>query len=195
MNTLHEYIADLQDTLDRLPLDKIEEGIQLLIEARLYQKQIFIMGNGGSAATASHFVCDLLKGARQTGLPPFRAISLNDSIPLMLAFSNDEGYETVFANQLAVLANPGDIVICISASGNSKNILRAVEAAEQASAITIGFTGFDGGKLSSMVNLNIHIPSNCIEQVEDIHLMLEHMICTALREESRYLRFSRETLS
>lgn len=188
MSTIKQYIEDLQETLDRLPIEAIEQVIQLLAEARVNRKQVFIMGNGGSAATASHFVCDLAKGTRHPSLPPFRAISLNDSIPIMLAFANDEGYETVFASQLECQASPGDLVIGISASGNSSNILRAVETANQVPAVTIGFTGFDGGILSSLVDLHVHVPSSCIEQVEDIHLALEHLICTALREESRYMR-------
>ena len=187
MSIIKNYIEDLQNTLNRLPLEAIEQVIQLLAEARVERKQVFIMGNGGSAATASHFVCDLAKGTRHPSLPPFRAISLNDSIPIMLALANDEGYETVFASQLAAQANPGDLVICISASGNSSNILRAAETASQIPAVTVGFTGFDGGILSSLVDHHVHVPSNCIEHVEDIHLALEHLICTALREESRYM--------
>jgi D-sedoheptulose 7-phosphate isomerase len=140
------------------------------------------MGNGGSASTATHFVCDLAKNTRKEGWPHFKVIGLADNMALFSAYANDEGYENVFAQQLANLVMPEDIVIAISASGNSKNVLNGVSLAKTANAITIGFTGFDGGKLCSMVDINIHVNSNIIEHVEDIHLILEHMIVRSLRE-------------
>jgi D-sedoheptulose 7-phosphate isomerase len=152
------------------------------------------MGNGGSAATASHFVCDLAKNTRYEGWPPFRVIGLTDNIASLTAYANDEGYQNVFSQQLANLVRPGDIVIGISASGNSPNVLRAIDLANQAKARTIGFTGFDGGQLGKMVDLHINVPSNIIEQVEDIHLMLEHMIVKTLKEEVRKSSLSKEML-
>ncbi len=140
------------------------------------------MGNGGSASTATHFVCDLAKNTRKEGWPHYKAIGLSDNMALFSAYANDEGYENVFAQQLANLVMPEDIVIAISASGNSRNVLNAVSFAKSANATTIGFTGFNGGNLASMVDINIHVNSNIIEHVEDIHLMLEHMIVKSLRE-------------
>jgi len=183
MQHIRGYLNELQDLIDRLPVEQIDRVIEVLREARRQRKQIFTMGNGGSASTASHFVCDLAKNTRLENYPPFRVIGLSDNIPAMLAYANDEGYENVFSQQLASLVEPGDVVIAISASGNSPNVLKAVEVARKAGATTIGFTGFDGGKLAGMVDINLLVPSHSIEQVEDLHLVLEHMITKNLREQ------------
>jgi D-sedoheptulose 7-phosphate isomerase len=182
MRQIDNYIDGLHDTLDKLPVELIDETIHILMEARLNQRQVFILGNGGSASTATHFVADLSKNTRQHGWPHYRVIGLTDNIASLTAYANDEGYENVFVQQLASFVRPHDIVIAISASGNSKNVLRAVELANQVGATTIGFTGFDGGILGTMVNVHLHVPSKIIEQVEDVHLMLEHMIVKTLRE-------------
>jgi D-sedoheptulose 7-phosphate isomerase len=181
MHIISNYINDLHQILNALPTDKIEQVISILHQARLENKQVFIMGNGGSASTASHFVCDLAKNTRLIDRPHFRVIGLTDNMASFSAYANDEGYENVFVQQLAGFVQPGDIVIAISTSGNSANVLRAVELAHDKGAQTIGFTGFNGGILGGLVHLNVHVPSDCIEQVEDVHLMLEHIICTALR--------------
>jgi len=181
MNTLQDYIRQLQSTLDRLPEEKIYEVIELLHEARLKRRQIIVMGNGGSAATASHMVCDFMKNTRSKNLPNLRVIGLADNMPIFSALANDEGYENVFAGQLASYAQPGDVVIAVSGSGNSPNVLKAIEMANQIGARTVGFTGFNGGKLGGMVEFHVNVPSNSIEQVEDIHMVLDHMITSALR--------------
>jgi D-sedoheptulose 7-phosphate isomerase len=126
--------------------------------------------------------CDLAKNTRHANLPPFRVIGLTDNMALFSAYSNDEGYENAFAQQLASLVQPQDVVVAISTSGNSANVLRAVELAHAREAVTIGMTGFSGGRLGPMVNIHLHVPCDCIEQVEDIHLMLEHLMAVALRE-------------
>lgn len=176
------YLTTLQKTLDHLAVAPIDEVIQVLHKARVNGRKIFIMGNGGSASTATHFVCDLAKNTRHPGWPDYRVIGLSDNMALMSAYANDEGYENVFAQQLASLVAAGDIVIGISTSGNSANVLRAIEVAKLQEAVTIGFTGFDAGFLGNIVDLHVHVPSDCIEQVEDIHLVLEHLITKALRE-------------
>lgn len=182
MNQSHKYINDLQVTLGRLSVELIDQVIALLHDARLRNRQVFIMGNGGSASTASHFVCDLGKNTRRKGWPNFRVLGLTDNMAVFSALANDEGYENVFAQQLASFVGPGDIVIGISTSGNSTNVINAVKLANQKGARTVAFTGFDSGELGSLVDINLHVPSNSIEQVEDIHLMLEHLICKALLE-------------
>ena len=182
MDQVRSYIEGLQKALDQLPEDRINQVIDLMHAARLERRQIFIMGNGGSASTASHFVCDLGKNTRNSTLPNFKVIGLTDNMAIFSALANDEGYESVFAQQLTSFVQPGDIVVGISASGKSPNVLRAIEVANQAGAITVGFTGFDGGQLAEMVQIHVHVPSNSIEHVEDIHLSLEHMISQALRE-------------
>ncbi len=191
MEYIHDYITGLQQTLDRLPYELIDELTEMLGKARQSHQQVFIMGNGGSASTASHFVADLAKNTRVEGWPSFRVIGLTDNMAILSAYANDEGYENVFANQLANLVRPGDIVIAISASGNSPNVLRGIELANRVSARTVGFTGFDGGKLGSMADLHIHVPSRCIEHVEDVHLMIEHLVCKTLRERAKQQAYAR----
>lgn len=187
MDPVKEYIYELQQTLDLLPMEQIHAVIDELFEARLNHRQVFIMGNGGSASTASHFVCDLGKNTRKEGWPPFRVFGLSDNMALFSAYANDEGYENVFAQQLASYVQPGDIVIGISTSGNSPNVLNAITLARSRNARTIGFTGFDGGRLGKMVDIEIHTPSNSIERVEDTHLILEHLICSVLHKQISYL--------
>jgi len=185
MNHVRTYIVQLHQTLDTLPVEQIEQVIQVLERARLERRQVFILGNGGSASTASHFVCDLAKNTRRIDCPRFCVIGLTDNMAIFSAYANDEGYENVFSEQLANLVHPGDIVIGISTSGNSPNVLGAIELANEVGATTVGLTGFDGGRLGQMVSIHVHVPSDTIELVEDIHLSLEHMICKALREEVR----------
>jgi D-sedoheptulose 7-phosphate isomerase len=185
MDKLRGYINELQNTIALLPLELIDKLISILQETRMNRRQVFIMGNGGSASTATHFVADLAKNTRWHSLPDFKVLGLTDNMAILSAYANDEGYENVFVQQLANFVRPNDVVIAISASGNSKNVLKAVELANQVKARTIGLTGFDGGKLGSMVDLNIHIHSNIIEQVEDLHLVVEHMVVKTLKEVAR----------
>jgi D-sedoheptulose 7-phosphate isomerase len=182
MERVTNYITLLQQTIDQLPKDKIVRVIDLLYSARFSGKQVFIMGNGGSASTASHFVCDLSKNTRREGWPRYKVIGLSDNMAVFSAYANDEGYENVFCEQLANLLLPDDIVIAISASGNSKNVVNAIQYAKDQNAFTIGFTGFDGGILGTLVDINLHINSDIIEHVEDLHLVLEHMIIKSLKE-------------
>ncbi len=195
MKIIQNYISVLQQTMDQLPLQLIADVIGVLQHARMQGNQVFIMGNGGSASTASHFVCDLAKNTRHEGLPHFRAVGLTDNMALFSAYANDEGYENVFSQQLANLIKPGDVVIGISASGNSKNVINAIEEAQKHNVTTIGFTGFDGGRLGEIVNINIHVQSNIIEHVEDIHLMLEHIIIKVIKEEIQSVSKTRAALS
>lgn len=183
VENIKRYVTELKETLDHLPWDAIQDVVGILHCARLSDRQVFILGNGGSAATASHFACDLGKGTILPDRPRFRAIALTDNMPLFSAYANDYGYEHVFAEQLAGLVRSGDVVIGISGSGNSANVLHAIKLARSAQAVTIGFAGFDGGKLRDLADICIHVPSNCMEQVEDIHLMLGHLICTCLCKE------------
>lgn len=183
MELIQNYISTLQLTMDQLPLQSIADVIAILQQARKTGSQVFVLGNGGSASTASHFACDLAKNTRQAGLPHYRAIALTDNMAMFSALANDEGYENVFSEQLASLVRAGDIVIAISASGNSKNVIRAAEMAHQYGAIVVGFTGFDGGRLAQMANINIHVNSNIIEHIEDIHLMLEHLIVKSIKDQ------------
>lgn len=185
MEFIQDYLSTLQLTMDQLPRQSIADAIDKLQQARSKGSQVFILGNGGSASTASHFACDLAKNTRQEGLPHFRVIGLTDNMAMFSALANDEGYENVFSEQLTSLVRPGDIVIAISASGNSQNVINAVKAAQEYEATVIGFTGFDGGRLGQLANINVHVNSNIIEHVEDIHLMLEHLIVKTIKDQGQ----------
>jgi D-sedoheptulose 7-phosphate isomerase len=175
------YLTEMQSTLSNLPIDSIERVVHLLREARSQKKRVFLFGNGGSAATASHLACDLAKGTGTNGKPRLRAIALTDNMPLISAWANDSSYDNIFAQQLQDHVEPGDIVIGISGSGKSPNVLNAIKVARSAGAITIGLTGLDGGDLKNLVDLCIVVPDNSIDQVEDVHLMLGHIITSCLR--------------
>lgn len=177
-----QYVEEVQDTLDRLPLDDMESVVAVLLSAWKENKQIFVMGNGGSAATASHMACDLSKNTAMAGMPRLRVLSLNENMAHFSAHANDDGYENVFAEQLSNFVNEGDVVLAISTSGNSANVLKAVEAGRAAGATTVGWCGSPGGRLARIVDVAVVVPSTNIEQVEDIHLMMEHMVTVAMRE-------------
>ncbi len=177
------YLTELQETLTMLPVEQVEQVIAILLETARWGRKVFIFGNGGSAATASHFACDLAKNTVVPQAPRFRVIALNDNVPLITAWANDSDYSNVFAAQLSGLVDADDVVIGISCSGNSPNVLNAMNVARQQGAFTIGFTGDQGGRLKESVDLCIRVPSPKIEQQEDVHLILEHTICAAIREE------------
>ena len=185
MNFFQEYTAELKHTLDNLPWDKMQQVVEVLHTARFTGKQVFVMGNGGSASTATHMACDLGKNTAIPGFPRLRILSLNDNMAFFSALANDNGYENVFSEQLFNLVQPGDIVLAISASGNSPNVLKAIQTAKEQGAYTIGWSGYEGGKLSTIADLSLVVRNHCIEQVEDIHLMLEHMLVHALRREAQ----------
>ena len=185
METIGRYLKEVTQTLSRLPLDRIQDVVEVLLSANYVGSTVFIVGNGGSAATASHFACDLAKGTITPGRPRFRVAALTDNVPLMTAWSNDVAYEDLFVEQLRSLMRRGDVVVGISGSGNSPNVLKAVEFAHEIGGVTLGFCGFDGGRLSRLVDIPVVVPSECMEQIEDVHLTLCHLVCTALREYMR----------
>ncbi len=176
------YLDELKKTIDALPMDRITSIISMLQDAYMNGRKIFILGNGGSASTASHIVNDLAKGTIIKGEKRFRAISLCDNLPLMTAWANDDGYENMYVEQLANLLEKDDVVIAISGSGNSPNVLKAVEYANSHHAVTIGLTGFQGGKLKSMVKECLVVPSNSMQRIEDIHLVMGHLLMCYFRE-------------
>jgi len=183
-----EYLVEIKRTLDSIEgdlIDKIDKIASILISARENKNTIFIMGNGGSAATASHFALDLSKTTIVQGFPRFKVVALTDSIPCMLAWANDVGYEKIFVEQLKNLMEPGDVVIGISGSGNSLNVIKAIEYANSQGGITIGLCGFDGGGLFKVAQENILVPCAHIQGVEDIHMLIEHLLTFLLREEQK----------
>ena len=185
MESIRRYLEEMQYTLGTLPLERIQDVIDVLLSANYVGSTVFTLGNGGSAATASHFACDLAKGTITPGRPRFRVVALTDNTPLMTAWSNDVSYDDMFAEQLSGLMRRGDVVVAFSGSGNSPNILRAVELARRMGGITIGFSGFAGGRLSTLVDVPVVVPCDCMEQIEDVHLILCHLTCTVLRERMR----------
>jgi D-sedoheptulose 7-phosphate isomerase len=170
------YKAQLQTALDTIDFDRLNEVIRLLSDARSQGRRIFTCGNGGSASTASHFATDLVKGASYGRDQRFRVLALTDSLPTITAYSNDVSYECVFVEQLKNFAEPGDLVIAFSGSGNSPNVLRAVEYANSIGCPTIGFTGRDGGKLGPLSQIHVHVAHPHMGRIEDAHLILMHMI-------------------
>ena len=176
-----QYIASLQPVLGDLAAVDFRQVEAILLRAREEGRTVFIIGNGGSAATASHMANDLNKGAAVAGQRRFRALALTDNVPLITAWANDTQYEQIFVEQMANFFHPGDVLIAISGSGNSPNIIAALEWARNEGAVTIGLTGGSGGRLLGLVDCCLLVPSNRMEQIEDMHLVLAHAICVSLR--------------
>ncbi|MFH2058551.1 MAG: SIS domain-containing protein [Pseudomonadota bacterium] len=176
------YLLAISSIVKELDTNKIDEITNILFNAYTNDKQVFIMGNGGSAATASHFCSDLAKTTMCEDKRGFRAIPLTDNIPLMTAWGNDTGYDNIFYGQLLNLLNSGDIVIGISGGGISGNIVKALELAKERSAETIGFTGFSGGKIKEIVKKCLIVPSENYQFIEDIHMIIVHLIVSVLKE-------------
>ncbi len=176
---VQEYFEGLKKTIESTKIKNLEEIAESILSAYRSENKIFIIGNGGSAAIASHAVCDLSKGIG-TGLVvkgrKIRCMSLTDNTPLLTALGNDLGYENVFTGQLESLLNKDDLLIAISSSGKSKNIINAVNYAKEKGAKTVGFVGFDGGELKKLTDSHIWVPSNDYPFVEDVHQSLFHAL-------------------
>jgi D-sedoheptulose 7-phosphate isomerase len=177
------YFKMFEQVIARLPHSIIEQAAEELLVAYERNRTIFLFGNGGSAALASHFACDLGKGTVRSGEPQkrFRVLALTDNLPLLTAWANDSCYEDVFAQQLRNFVEPGDVVFAISGSGNSANVLRALEVAHKFGAFNIGLTGYCGGKMKNLCNLCIVIPSENMQIIEDLHLSVTHAIFSVVR--------------
>ncbi len=182
-----QYVGRLASRLDP---QAIGQFIRRLLEAREASRTVFFLGNGGSAATASHFANDVGIGTRATKRP-FRAMSLTDNAAVMTAVANDDGYDQMFVRQLQVLMRPGDVVVAISASGNSPNVVEAVRYAREYGNAAIALTGFDGGRLRQLADLTIHVPTPAGEYgpVEDLHMIIDHLVGAFL---GRIIREERE---
>lgn len=170
-----EYLGQLKQMLDLFPHEQFEQMMDCLLAAYAQGRRIFIMGNGGSAMTASHFACDLNKGCSLERDRRFKAICLNDSLPTLLAYANDLSYAQIFVEQLKNFYVPGDVVIGISGSGNSANVLRAIEHANGHAGVTVGWCGFDGGALGAMARISLVIRSQDMQKIEDLHMIIAHM--------------------
>jgi D-sedoheptulose 7-phosphate isomerase len=171
------YKTDVLKAIETIDLDKVGQVIDVLIKARDEGRRIFVCGNGGSASTASHFVCDMVKGASFKRDKRFRIMALTDSLPTITAYSNDVSYECIFVEQLKNFAEPGDVLIAISGSGNSPNVLRAVEYGNSIGCRTIALSGRDGGKLGPLAEINVQACNPHMGRIEDVHMITMHMIC------------------
>lgn len=176
------YLRRLHDLLEQLDFEALNDVVQALERAREQGSAVYIMGNGGSASTATHMAQDLAFGTRRRSGPRLRALSLTDNAAYLSACANDIGYENVFEQQLRSLMQPGDVVLAISASGNSPNVVRAVDYANEHGGETIAFVGFDGGKLKQRCKYVVHAASEAGEYgpVEDVHMILDHLITAYL---------------
>ena len=183
MNYPEQYRTKLFESLQAIPLDKVEQAIEILARARDEGRAVFVCGNGGSASTASHFVCDMVKGASYGRARRFRIQALTDSLATITAYANDVGYDHVFVEQLKNFAVAGDVLLAISGSGNSPNVLRAVEYANSIGCYTIALSGRDGGQLAPLAQLSIHVPVPHMGRIEDAHFAILHMIGYYFMEE------------
>ncbi|HEX9132434.1 MAG TPA: SIS domain-containing protein [Ktedonobacteraceae bacterium] len=179
---INTYFTELEQMLRDISLAHLQDILSLLEEAYRNGHRIFIMGNGGSAATASHFALDLAKNTIMPGAPRLKAISLTDHVPLITAWSNDTAYEHIFEEQLANMIEPGDVVIGISTSGNSPNVINALHLAKKTCAATVGLLGAEGGLIKNIVDSYVLAPGQNIEQEEDAHMILAHIITRHMRE-------------
>ncbi|GAC1391522.1 MAG: SIS domain-containing protein [Ktedonobacteraceae bacterium] len=181
MDEISSYFIEVEQMMHGISQDNLQSILRLLEDCYHNGHRVFVMGNGGSAATASHFALDLAKNTIMPQTPRLKAISLTDHVPLITAWSNDTAYEHIFAEQLANLIEPGDVVIGISASGNSRNVINALNVAKQSRAATIGLLGATGGKIKDIVDAYVLAPGQNIEQEEDAHMILAHVITRHMR--------------
>jgi len=182
-NFSHTYLQRLKEVLDSFPHDQFNRFYEALVAAYNHDKHIFIMGNGGSGSTASHWACDINKGCCLNREKRFKMISLADNIPTMLAYGNDLSYDDIFLEQLRNFFVPGDLVIGISGSGNSPNVLKAIDYANTHGGISAGLCGYGGGKLLSLVQIPLHIAVPDMQKVEDVHLIIGHIVMQRFLQE------------
>jgi len=181
------YLDELKTLLDKLPLAQVERAAEVLFRAYETDRTLFVFGNGGSAALASHMASDLGKAthvpgpASLQGVKRLKVLALTDNVPLLTAWANDSSYENAFAGQMENFIQAGDVALAISGSGHSPNVLRALELARRAGATTIGLAGCGGGRMKALLDCPIVVPSHNMQQVEDAHLVLAHMIFLDLK--------------
>lgn len=179
---IQDYLDGLKKTIDELAIGQIAAVMERLLAAYRRRAAVYVFGNGGSASTASHFVNDFNKGVSEKLDRGFRFYCLNDNVPTMMAVANDISYDRVFALQLKNYLEPGDVVIAISGSGNSANVIEAVRYANQRDIETIGLVGYDGGELKKLARHCIHVPVDDMQKVEDIHLVVNHIMMALFKE-------------
>ena len=177
---IKEYYRGLADTMLKLDYEQISAAMNALVNCYEHGGTVYVFGNGGSAATASHMVCDFNKGVSLKKSKKFNFICLSDNTPILTALANDISYDDVFAYQIEKILNKDDLVLAISGSGNSKNIIKAINVAKAQGVKIIGMTGYDGGQLYKLSDYHLHAPINDMMKAEDIHMSFDHMMATIL---------------
>lgn len=180
---IQEYLDQVSELVLRIPPDSIERITSLILEAYTAGKRVFVFGNGGGSSTSAHFVCDLAKGTAVPGKQRLKAISLAENIPLLTAWANDTDYTNTFGEQLRNLVEEGDVVIGLSGSGMSPNVINAFRIAEEAGATPVLFSGYRGGEAVKVAHDSIVVPSEDMQQIEDVHMILTHIIFRCLKRE------------
>ncbi len=183
ISEINTYLEHEIDTLKALDVNEINAALNLLLETFEGGNTVFVFGNGGSSATASHFQNDFNKGVSEHTEKKFNFQCLNDNVATVMAVANDIGFEEVFRFQLIGHMRPGDVVLAISGSGNSKNVINAVEYAKSQGAKVIGLTGFGGGKLKELSDVSLHVPVNSMQITEDIHMVFDHLMMSVFYRE------------
>ena len=188
---IEKYFKEIKEICDKVSREDIDKAIEILFDAWRNDNQVFLCGNGGSAGTATHFMCDLFKVTIVEGKKRFKACCLNDNIPLMTALINDEGFDNLFFEQLKTLYRKGDVLICLSVHGGSgedkaglwsQNLLKAMDYVKKKGGKTIGFSGFDGGAMKKLADVCIVVPFNATPHVEAFHVVLQHLIAFRIKE-------------
>jgi len=193
---IKQYLDEIKDICDNISKDDIDKAIEILFDAWKNDNQVFFCGNGGSAGTATHFMCDLFKVTIVEGKKRFRALCLNDNIPLMTALINDDGWDKLYIEQLKNLYRKGDVILCLSVHGGSgkdkagawsQNLLKAMDYVKQNGGKTIGFAGFDGGAMKELADACVVVPFDATPHVEAFHVVIQHLIAFRLKEKiSKY---------
>lgn len=184
MSVLAEYMAETARVIQALPAADVARLVEVLEAAWRAGRRIFCCGNGGSGSLASHLACDFNKGCTLPGAPPFRVVALTDNVPTMLAFGNDVSFDDVFAAQLPNLFEPGDLVLGISGSGNSENVVRALAWAREHGGVTAGLIGFGGGRMASLCDVAVIADSHDMQHCEDAHVVLMHYLMQVFRQKA-----------
>lgn len=182
-HAIQQYLLDEIKTLQALDIDAIDAALHALMQAYERESTIFVFGNGGSASTASHFQSDFNNGISRHVAKKFHFVCLNDNVPTVMAIANDSGYEEIFRLQLKGRARTGDVVIAISGSGNSPNVVNAAEYAKEQGCTVIGLTGFSGGKLGKLCDIHLNAPVHSMQIAEDVHMMFDHLMMSVLCKE------------
>lgn len=185
MKLIKTYLEETIDILKNIPVADIQVVVDVLEQARLAGNTIFLIGNGGSGATASHFANDIVKNTGQKGKPQVKCVALTDNMPIIMAIANDWDYSRIFVEQLKPLAQPGDVLIGFSGSGNSPNLVKAMEWASENGVAVIVLGGRDGGKMKALADVSVIVPTDSMAQIEDAHMLITHMIYLSLMGDTR----------